>query len=199
MSQRGADTSECRPAPPTPRPERSRAGGEHPVVAAFNALRDELLSTLLYVLGNRDDALDVAQEAFLKCWRNREQVAGVENVRAWIFRIGLNTAKDLRRSAWSRKVKPLVAEDIMHAARDAVPGQALEERETLDRLRAAIVHLRADEKEVFLLRQNGGFTYEQIAEIRSAPVGTVKTQMRTALIKLRRVLNPNDPGDAVDV
>ena len=41
---------------------------------------------------------------------------------------------------------------------------------------------------MFLLRQNGGLTYEQIAEIRSAPVGTVKTQMRAALQKLRKVL-----------
>jgi RNA polymerase sigma-70 factor (ECF subfamily) len=54
--------------------------------------------------------------------------------------------------------------------------------------------LRQEEKEVFLLRQNGELTYEEIAEIRNAPVGTVKTQMRTALIKLRKVLNPT--GDA---
>ena len=67
---------------------------------------------------------------------------------------------------------------------------------TLDRLRHAITQLRQDEKEVFLLRQNGDLTYEQIAEIRSAPVGTVKTQMRTALIKLRKVLNPAGVGDA---
>ena len=42
----------------------------------------------------------------------------------------------------------------------------------------------------FLLRQNGELTYEQIAEARGAPVGTVKTQMRTALQKLRKILNP---------
>ena len=44
--------------------------------------------------------------------------------------------------------------------------------------------------EVFLLRQNGEMTYEQIAELRDCPVSTVKTQMRSALEKLRRVLNP---------
>jgi RNA polymerase sigma-70 factor (ECF subfamily) len=46
--------------------------------------------------------------------------------------------------------------------------------------------LRPDEKEVFLLRQNGDLTYDQIAEARGSPVGTVKTQMRSALQKLRR-------------
>ncbi len=59
----------------------------------------------------------------------------------------------------------------------------------MERLRKAILDLRLEEKEVFLLRQNGGLTYEQIAEIRNAPVGTVKTQMRAALQKLRKVLN----------
>jgi RNA polymerase sigma-70 factor (ECF subfamily) len=75
-------------------------------------------------------------------------------------------------------------------SRDEPTGQSLEDRESLERLRAAIALLRPEEKEVFLLRQNGELTYEQIAEIRNAPVGTVKTQMRTALQKLRKVLNP---------
>ena len=78
----------------------------------------------------------------------------------------------------------------MLPGRDDAPGRSAEEQETLDRLRLAIGQLRQEEKEVFLLRQNGDLTYEQIAEIRNAPVGTVKTQMRTALIKLRKVLNP---------
>jgi RNA polymerase sigma-70 factor (ECF subfamily) len=64
----------------------------------------------------------------------------------------------------------------------------MEEKELLQRLRQAILHLRADEKEVFLLRQNGDLTYDQIAEIRGSPVGTIKTQMRSALQKLRRQL-----------
>ncbi|MCU0704967.1 MAG: RNA polymerase sigma factor [Fimbriiglobus sp.] len=168
-------------------------------MAEFNRLRDELLSTLVYVLGNRDDALDAAQEAFLKCWKHRDETAEVQNLRAWIFRVGLNTAKDHQRSAWKRKVKPMATEEIMLTARDPAPGAALEDQEAVERLRAAIVSLRPDEKEVFLLRQNGDLTYEQIAEIRHAPVGTVKTQMRAALIKLRRVLNPTDePAELPD-
>src|SRR5687768_4412805 len=171
------------------------APADHPLVAAFNELRDELISTLVYLLGNRDDALDAAQEAFLKCWRARETLPGVHNLRAWIFRVGMNTARDHQRSAWSRRVKPLVGEELMLAARDDAPGLALEDQEALERLRKAIGELRQEEKEVFLLRQNGELTYEQIAEIRQAPVGTVKTQMRSALIKLRKVLNPHEPSE----
>jgi RNA polymerase sigma-70 factor (ECF subfamily) len=176
--------------PPAARPGAGAPAGppDEVLVAMFNQVRDELVSTLLYLLGNADDAQDAAQEAFLKCWRARASVPDVQNLRAWIFRVGLNAAKDFQRSAWNRKSRPLPEDDVMLPTRDDAPAQAVEDQEALDRLRLAITELRQDEKEVFLLRQNGDLTYEQIAEVRNAPVGTVKTQMRTALIKLRKVL-----------
>jgi RNA polymerase sigma-70 factor (ECF subfamily) len=179
-------------ASPTARPAsdgEDSLSPEEKLVRAFNELRDELVSTLMFLLGNRDDAQDAAQDAFLKCWRNLKTLPDVQNLRAWIFRVGLNAAKDMQRSAWNRRAKPLLGEEIMLAARELSPGDRLEDQECLDRLRAAIHDLRTEEKEVFLLRQNGGMTYEQIAEARNAPVGTVKTQMRSALQKLRKVLN----------
>ncbi len=163
---------------------------EDRLVHAFNELRDELISTLVFVLGNREDAQDAAQDAFIKCWNAREQLPQVVNLRAWIFRVCFNTAKDLQRSAWHRRSRPLKAEQYTMMAKDAAPGQTLERKESIERLRLAILELRVEEKEVFLLRQNGDLTYEQIAEIRSCPVSTVKTQMRSALDKLRKVLNP---------
>src|SRR3954470_3466876 len=155
---------------------------------AFSEMRDELVSTLLYLLGNREDAQDAAQEAFIKCWRSQETLPDVQNLRAWIFRVGLNTAKDMQRSAWNRKAKPFLADETLIEGRDGAPADQLEEQEDLARLREALLDLRPDEKEVFLLRQNGGLTYEEIADLRKAPVGTVKTQMRSALQKLRKVL-----------
>ena len=160
------------------------------LVRTFNGLRDELVSTLIFVLGNREDAKDAAQDAFIKCWNAREQLPQVVNLRAWIFRVSFNTAKDMQRSAWHRRAKPLRAEQYTMMAKDAGPGQTLERRESIERLRRAILDLREEEKEVFLLRQNGELTYEQIADLRSCPVSTVKTQMRSALEKLRKVLNP---------
>jgi RNA polymerase sigma-70 factor, ECF subfamily len=155
---------------------------------AFNELRDELISTLLFVLGNREDAQDAAQEAFVKCWAARDQVPGLHNLRAWIFRVSFNTAKDMQRSAWKRRMKPLCGEEFMVATNQLSPGQTAEFKESVLRLRQAILGLREEEKEVFLLRQNGDLTYEQIAEMRHVPVGTVKTQMRSAIENLRKLL-----------
>ena len=155
---------------------------------AFNEVRAELVSTLYFVLGNHEDALDAAQDAFLKCWRTRESLVKVHNVRAWIFRVGLNAAKDLQRSAWKRRSRPLTSAAAVGEVVDHAPLDSLEEKESLARLREALKDLRPEEKAVFLLRQNGDLTYEEIAEMRRSPVGTVKTQMRAALQKLRRVL-----------
>src|SRR5207249_11711720 len=106
------------------------------------------------------------------------------------LRVGPHAAKDLQRSAWRRRVKPLLGAEVMPMVESNPPAQNLERRETLQQLRDALMHLRPEEKEVFLLRQNGELTYEQIAEMHDRPVGTVKTQMRSALQKLRKVLNP---------
>ena len=169
---------------------------EQLLVDTSNALRDELVSTLAYMLGNRDDALEAAQESFLKCWKTRTSLSEVLNLRAWIFRIATNTARDMLRSAWNRRVKPMVGEELMLIAGNPMPSDILEEKESMDRLRLAIVELREEEKEVFLLRLNGQLTYEQIAEMRETPVGTVKTQMRAALAKLRKQMEPDEPSPA---
>jgi RNA polymerase sigma-70 factor (ECF subfamily) len=158
------------------------------LLRTFTELRDELVSTLWYVLGNQEDAQDVAQEVFLRCWRAQDGLPEVHNLRAWIFRVGLNAAKDLQRSAWRRRVKPLLGADALPTPAEGSPAGELEHREELQQLRDALMHLRPEEKEVFLLRQNGELTYEQIAELYDRPVGTVKTQMRSALQKLRKVL-----------
>jgi RNA polymerase sigma-70 factor (ECF subfamily) len=158
------------------------------LLRTFTDLRDELVSTLCFLLGNADDAQDVAQEAFLRCWRTQEGLPEIHNLRAWIFRVGLNAAKDLQRSAWRRRVKPMLGADAMPMTDNVSPLSGLEEQENLHRLRQALLHLRPEEKEVFLLRQNGELTYEQIAEVYDRPVGTVKTQMRSALQKLRKIL-----------
>lgn len=159
------------------------------LLTTFNELRDELASTLWYMLGNQEDAQDVVQDVFLRCWRAQDTLHEVQNVRAWIFRVALNAAKDLQRSAWRRRVKPMAGVEMNLSGRDCPPVEDVEHQEMLDRLRDALLHLRPEEKEVFLLRQNGDLTYEEIAEMYNRPVGTVKTQMRSALQKLRKVLS----------
>jgi RNA polymerase sigma-70 factor (ECF subfamily) len=155
---------------------------------AFNEIRTELVSTLYFMLGNYEDAQDAAQEAFLKCWRGLAGMADIRNLRGWIFRVGVNAAKDLQRNAWRRRARPLTRAGTLAACSGPSPPVVAEGREDQRRLHAALLDLRPEEQEVWLLRMNGCLTYEEIAELRRSPVGTVKTQMRAAIAKLRQVL-----------
>lgn len=160
------------------------APSHHPLQACFDEFRGELLGTVYHTVGNMDDARDAMQEAFLKCWKHRDQVAGLDNVRAWVFRIAINTARDARKTAWSRRRRPL-DEDMGVPIRSATAEETAIENEQVLQLRVAITRLTPDQRDVFLLRQNGQMTYEQISEAIAVPVGTVKTRMRAALACLR--------------
>lgn len=168
--------------------DRRRRGCGETLLHAFAEARADLLHALTRLLGNGDDAQDMVQATFLKCWRNRAQVGGVHNLRAWIFRIGLNSGRDLRRNVWRQRSRPFLGLECFLERPAPSPADDLVRQETLARLRAALTGLRPEEREVFLLRQNTDRTYEEIARVRRTPVGTVKTQMRSALQKLRRVL-----------
>ena len=159
------------------------------LLATFNQIRDELTSTLWFILGNKDDAQDIAQDAFLRCWKKQDALPDVLNLKAWIFKVAINAAKDLRKSAWKRKTRTMPEEDVMSYKSAVSPLESLQENEMVAQLRTALMDLRPEEKEVFLLRQNAEMTYEQIAETANRPVGTIKTQMRSALQKLKVALS----------
>jgi len=156
---------------------------------AFAQYRGELLGTLYYLVGNLEDANDALQEAFVKCWRHRDQEPEVRNLKAWIFRVALNTGRDIRKTAWRRKRQALPQDEaVLESAQDG-PQTTAEHREQLEQVSEAIKHLRPEEQEVFLLRQNGQMKYEEIADAIGIPLGTVKTRMRRALSDLRLAVN----------
>ena len=153
--------------------------------AFFDACPDEILGTLYYVVGNLEDARDALQETFLKCWHRRHQIDDIQNLRAWVFRIALNTGRDFHKTAWNRRRKTLHEDTAMASTADS-PPTGLMKNEELTRLRRAVSTLPPEQQEVFLLRQNGDLTYSQIAEAMSLPLGTVKTRMRLAIRQLRQ-------------
>jgi RNA polymerase sigma-70 factor (ECF subfamily) len=155
---------------------------------AFAEFRRELLGTLYYLVGNREDAHDALQEAFVKCWKHREQIGEIENLKAWIFRIALNTGRDIRQTAWRRKRQGLPNDEALMISPQRGPRAEAETHEQLGKLRRAIADLRPEEQEIFLLRQNGQMKYEEIADAIGIPLGTVKTRMRLALSKLRQAM-----------
>ena len=168
--------------------QRDSARGAELLEEAFARHQGELLGTLYYLVGNLEDARDALQDAFIKCWRHQAEVVEVQNLKAWIFRVALNAGRDIRETAWRRKRQGLPEDESMLASLSDGPDTIVEHDERLTRLRQAMKQLRPEEQEVFLLRQNGELTYDQIAEMLDVPSGTVKTRMRLALSRLREAL-----------
>lgn len=157
----------------------------------FAPRAERLLGAAYIVLGNRDDAREAVQEGFLRCWRRRDELAALGNAEAWLFTVVLNTARDLRRRRTVRRAESLPAEDAMAPGTAFTdPVVAAERGELVALVRAAMVALPEGEREVFLLRQNGGLSSTEIAAALSLPVGTVKTRMRSALRRLREAVDP---------
>ncbi len=155
---------------------------------AFVCYQSELLGMLYHMVGNMEDAKDAVQEAFVKCWRHQDRLDEVQNLKAWIFRIALNTGRDLRQTAWRRRRRQLPDDESAVSSHYAGPEEEVEYNEQLALVSEAVSKLRTEEREVFLLRQNAQMTYEEIASALDVPTGTVKTRMRLALSRLRTAL-----------
>jgi RNA polymerase sigma-70 factor (ECF subfamily) len=169
------------------RPERDL---EKKLLRDFTDMRPRLLDKLTALLSSEADAQDALQTAFLNCWRARAHLGRVRNLRGWIWRVGMNAARDLRKAGWRRRVRPLETAGEEALCRQASPSDSLLRQEEQDRLCSALAHLRPAEREVFVLRHDDALTYQEIADRRGCPVGTAKPLMRNALLKLRRILHP---------
>lgn len=172
---------------------------------AFGALveryQDRLYNSLVSVVGSTDEALDVAQDAFVQAFEKLDSFRGDSAFYSWLFRIALNAAVSRHR----KKRRATVSID---AARDntgqepadthpqAFPGFALEQTERQLAVRTALAELPEDFRTVLVLKEIEGMKYEQIAETLECPVGTVRSRIHRGRIELRaklqRILKDDD-------
>ncbi len=126
-------------------------------------------------------AADVAQETFLTAQRALGRFRGDSSLRTWLLGIALN---ECRRSVRRHGADPLPLEvDIVCPASD-------DERAFVDRqaLAAALARLSDDHRDVVILHELQGLTYEEVASVLGVPVGTVKSRLHHAFLNLRRDL-----------
>ena len=139
------------------------------------------------MLGNREDARDVAQEVLIRLWDNREKVIP-DSSKAWLLRTTYRLCIDRTRR---KKVRSEVFGDtVLDPVADVTPGpEKLSTAGELGRaIEAALGRLRKEDRTVVLLREVHQTSYEEIARILSQPLGTVKARLHRARIRLRREL-----------
>jgi len=148
----------------------------------YRELRQPLLRYLICLGLSADEAQDVVQDAFLMLHKHLAAGGSQENIRAWLFRVAHNRARNRQQSYDRRFCAPLDS-DFDSMADEATPEQAVLEKEKFRRLEEAICLLDQPERECLLLRA-GGLRYREIGEVLGIPTSTVGDTVDRAIRKL---------------
>lgn len=160
---------------------------------------DKLIYNTSYqLIGNPDDAFDVSQETFIKAYRSLGSFRGDSKFSTWLYKICQNAARDYIRSKFRQKTVSLTAyddDDTKEVQLDIVdddissqPDRSLEREESRAAVREAIAKLSEDHKNVIVLRDIEGYSYEDISEILNLEIGTVKSRLNRARLAIKDFL-----------
>jgi len=151
----------------------------------------------LNLLGDREEALDLSQEVFLRVFRMLHRFRGQSALRTWIFRIVVNQARN-RQRWWRRRHRRQqvsLDEHIEQHGELAVggdagltPDRALDRKELASRIWRALDALPFDQRTVIVLREIDGLSYDEIAFSLGVTLGTVKARLTRARQALRAEL-----------
>ncbi len=167
--------------------------------AAFDVLvrrhEQRVVNVAYRMLGERDAAHDVAQEAFLSAWKSLPRFRSDASFATWLYRIAYNVCLDHSRRT-RRLPEPLPARAPDEASSfdppDPSPGpdSLAETSELQERVHEALARLPLKHRSLLVLFDIQGLSYEQIAEILRLPMGTVKSRLNRARHALREELAP---------
>ena len=147
------------------------------------------------LLGDRDEALDLSQEVFLRVFRTIHRFRGQSALRTWIYRIAVNQARNRHRFWRRRHRNDQVSLDAHIAAHGEFPStlglrpdRVFEQKQLGQRLQDALDQLPFDQRTAIVLREIDGLSYDDIAVALGVAIGTVKSRLTRARQALREDL-----------
>jgi RNA polymerase sigma-70 factor (ECF subfamily) len=176
------------------------AAYRHGDAGAFELLlrrhRAPLFTFLVRMLGDKERAEDLAQETFLRIVKGAQAWEQRARFQTWLFTIARNLCVDASRRDRFRRTESLDAQgpDDEPAMVDSVPGHEIDpargaqSAQLRPLLQKALLGLPSEQREVFILREQTGVAFKEIAEILSVNENTVKSRMRYAIEGLRKAL-----------
>lgn len=198
------EPSSCAPGEPLTTPDEADLGaataGDR---QAFDRLvvrhQQAVINTAYYHAGDYQDALEISQESFVKAFRALSGFRSQASFRTWILRITVNTAHSFKSRMRAKKrsgpgvrisLDPPDEERgaIEIADRGETPERLLMRKETKEAIERAIAGLKPDARNLVVLRDISGLSYEEISRSLQMPIGTVKSGVHRARLQLREVL-----------
>lgn len=184
--------------------ERAKKGDGQAFKALVEGHQGRLFAVAFGMLKDKDDAMDVVQDAFIKAHKKLAEFEGAAAFSTWLYRICVNLCIDKKRSEARRRKADLddalateIPDDSLYA--DAVTGMRLgggnplkntADKELGKEIAKAMAELSEDHRAVLLLREVDGMSYEEIAAALSIPKGTVMSRLFHARKNLQRRLRP---------
>jgi RNA polymerase sigma-70 factor, ECF subfamily len=163
--------------------KRAQAGDHAAFAVLVERYQRRAFAVALRLLGNRADAQDAVQHAFLRLYESRAAYQSRWRLNTWFYRILTNACIDELRRA-----RPMTSLDGMEFSTADTPDRALAERERDRLLRAALATVPVEARIVVTLHYGEGRTYQEIGAIRGISVNTVKTHLRRGRAALRKAL-----------
>lgn len=152
--------------------------------------QDRLYNTMVHVVGSRDDARDVVQDAFVQAFLKLDTFQQTSAFYTWLYRIAFNVA-----ASQNRRKRPTVSVERGRETdgrepvdRGAGPSEQIEEAERRRQVHEAIGALGNEYRSVLVLREMEDRSYEEIAVMLDLPVGTVRSRLHRARLQLRDAL-----------
>ena len=197
MSDRGA--SPIRESPRAAREalwreylSRSAAGDQNALAALYDESSSLVYSIVLRLLGDVADAEEVTMDVFTQVWRSAASYEDSRStVMAWLITLARSRAIDRVRSRSGRlQNETAFPETFDIPAEGLSPERHTEERQRRRHVIRALETLPPEQREVVHLAFYGGLTHSELAARLRQPLGTVKTRLRTGMMKLREQLTP---------
>lgn len=173
--------------------ERARRGDSQAFATLFEKYREKVYRVIFGYLHEKEDALDITQEAFIKAFKNLEGFEGKSGFYTWLTQIAINLAIDARRKRARRKIVAL--EDYMDprvklggTTEPLSPENKLAEKEMRERYFDALEQISEKHRTVFLLHTVEGMAYKEIADTLEISIGTVMSRLHYARKHLQELL-----------
>jgi len=177
--------------------QRYMRGDESAFREIVGRYKNSLYAFLKQFLNQTDLVEDVFQETFLQLYTSRKSFDPSRPLRPWLFTIAANKAKDaLRKSQRSSAVPIGAISDAQEMSFDEMldtltsdntaPYDEVERGETAERVGGVIANMPESLREILILAYFNKFSYKQMAEILSIPIGTVKSRLHTAVARFAK-------------
>ena len=174
---------------------RAGAGDQEAFEQLVRDNQNRVYSLAVRLVGDREEAADLAQEAFLRAWQGLAAFQGESSFATWIYRLTTNVCIDyLRRKKRRQEVEPAVSLDDEDSgwAEPADAGQdpqrKLEEAERSRALSRGLERLPEHQRQVLVMRELSGLSYQEIGAATGLDLGTVKSRIARARLALRKIL-----------